>query len=110
VSGLDRKVTTVCKISLRAVVTVIMGFIPQHRHTCIAISCRTSSYFVVVLFLELRVLDVGCGNGYTVGEFLKRGCAVVGIDLSESGISLARRVCPQPGLRSPLPMHRFWND
>ncbi|MBA3832899.1 MAG: class I SAM-dependent methyltransferase [Chthoniobacterales bacterium] len=41
-----------------------------------------------------RVLDVGCGNGYTCGEFLRRGCAVVGIDLSEQGIEWARRTYP----------------
>lgn len=28
-----------------------------------------------------RVLDVGCGNGFTCGEFLKRGCKVGGINL-----------------------------
>lgn len=38
-----------------------------------------------------RVLDVGCGNGYTLGQFLSRGCTVVGVDLSESGIGLARK-------------------
>lgn len=38
-----------------------------------------------------RVLDVGCGNGFTCGEFLKRGCEVTGIDLSEQGVSLARK-------------------
>jgi 2-polyprenyl-3-methyl-5-hydroxy-6-metoxy-1,4-benzoquinol methylase len=41
-----------------------------------------------------RVLDVGCGNGFTCGEFLRRGCHVVGIDLSESGIEVARRTHP----------------
>lgn len=41
-----------------------------------------------------RVLDVGCGNGFTAGEFLKRGCEVVGVDLSETGIELARRNYP----------------
>jgi len=41
-----------------------------------------------------RVLDVGCGNGFTCGEFLKRGCQVVGVDLSEQGINLARRNYP----------------
>lgn len=41
-----------------------------------------------------RVLDVGCGNGYLCGEFLRHGCNVVGIDLSESGISVARRAYP----------------
>lgn len=38
-----------------------------------------------------RVLDVGCGNGFTCGKFLERGCTVVGIDLSEQGIDLARK-------------------
>lgn len=41
-----------------------------------------------------QVLDVGCGNGYTAGQFLARGCQVVGIDLSESGIRLARAAYP----------------
>ena len=44
---------------------------------------------------ETRVLDVGCGNGFTSGEFLKHGCRVVGLDLSEQGIALARTTYPQ---------------
>jgi 2-polyprenyl-6-hydroxyphenyl methylase/3-demethylubiquinone-9 3-methyltransferase len=43
----------------------------------------------------MRVLDVGCGNGFTCGEFLKLGCSAVGIDLSESGIAVARRAFPE---------------
>jgi 2-polyprenyl-3-methyl-5-hydroxy-6-metoxy-1,4-benzoquinol methylase len=43
---------------------------------------------------DTRVLDIGCGNGFTAGEFLRRGCQVVGIDLSESGIAIARRTYP----------------
>lgn len=42
-----------------------------------------------------RVLDVGCGNGAACGEFIKRGCQVVGVDLSEQGIAWARRTHPQ---------------
>ncbi len=41
-----------------------------------------------------RVLDVGCGNGYTAGQFLALGCDVVGIDLSQSGIEVAREAYP----------------
>ncbi len=43
---------------------------------------------------NLRVLDVGCGNGFTCGEFLKQGCQVVGIDLSRQGIEIARKAYP----------------
>jgi len=42
-----------------------------------------------------RVLDVGCGNGFTCGEFLKRGCVVVGIDLGKQGVIQARKAYPQ---------------
>jgi len=41
-----------------------------------------------------RVLDVGCGNGYTVAQFIERGCEAVGIDLSNTGIELARSTYP----------------
>jgi 2-polyprenyl-3-methyl-5-hydroxy-6-metoxy-1,4-benzoquinol methylase len=41
-----------------------------------------------------RVLDVGCGNGSVASEFAKLGCPVVGIDLAEPGIRLAREACP----------------
>jgi SAM-dependent methyltransferase len=43
---------------------------------------------------ETRVLDVGCGNGFTCGEFLRRGCKTVGVDLSSQGIEIARRNYP----------------
>jgi 2-polyprenyl-3-methyl-5-hydroxy-6-metoxy-1,4-benzoquinol methylase len=42
-----------------------------------------------------RVLDVGCGNGFLCGELLRRGCGVVGIDLSLQGIEIARRSHPR---------------
>jgi 2-polyprenyl-6-hydroxyphenyl methylase/3-demethylubiquinone-9 3-methyltransferase len=50
--------------------------------------------FCPALTPALRVLDVGCGNGAMAGEFLKAGCHVVGIDLSEPGIDIARRAYP----------------
>jgi SAM-dependent methyltransferase len=42
----------------------------------------------------VRVLDVGCGNGYVAGRLLELGCTVVGIDLSERGIAIARERYP----------------
>lgn len=44
-----------------------------------------------------RVMDVGCGNGFWAGEFARRGCTVVGIDPSPTGIEIARRT--HPGVR-----------
>ena len=42
----------------------------------------------------MRVLDVGCGNGYWAGWFVERGCRVVGLDPSPSGIQVAREAVP----------------
>lgn len=42
-----------------------------------------------------RVLDVGCGNGAACAEFIRRGCTVVGIDLSQQGIEVARKTYPK---------------
>jgi 2-polyprenyl-6-hydroxyphenyl methylase/3-demethylubiquinone-9 3-methyltransferase len=44
---------------------------------------------------DTRVLDVGCGNGALAGLFLRRGCRVVGVDLSARGIEIARSAHPQ---------------
>lgn len=44
---------------------------------------------------QTRVLDIGCGNGFISGQFMRRGCYVVGVDLSEQGITLARQTYPQ---------------
>ena len=43
----------------------------------------------------MRVLDVGCGNGYVAGAFLERGAQVVGVDSSESGLAFARQKYPK---------------
>ncbi len=51
--------------------------------------------FAYPLSKETRVLDVGCGNGAACGIFLKQGCQVVGVDLSEQGIAEARQAYPK---------------
>lgn len=43
----------------------------------------------------LRVLDVGCGNGYLANWFASQGCSVVGIDPSGSGMAQARKAYPK---------------
>jgi 2-polyprenyl-3-methyl-5-hydroxy-6-metoxy-1,4-benzoquinol methylase len=41
-----------------------------------------------------RVLDGGCGNGSLAREFARMGHRVTGVDMSEDGIEIARRDCP----------------
>lgn len=43
---------------------------------------------------DTRVLDVGCGNGSVTARVARRGCKILGIDMSESGIHLARQNYP----------------
>lgn len=40
------------------------------------------------------VLDLGCGNGATAGALQRLGYAVLGVDASESGISVAEQAHP----------------
>lgn len=42
-----------------------------------------------------RVLDIGCGNGYWIGQFLEKGYDAVGADPSDNGMAIARRVFPK---------------
>jgi 2-polyprenyl-3-methyl-5-hydroxy-6-metoxy-1,4-benzoquinol methylase len=50
--------------------------------------------FAAPLKVGARVLDIGCGNGNLCAAFQRQGCQAVGIDLSESGIALARQHFP----------------
>ncbi len=43
---------------------------------------------------QTRVLDIGCGNGSVAARIVKSGCTIVGIDLSEYGIQIAKEICP----------------
>ena len=49
------------------------------------------------LCIGMRVLDVGCGSGLWSHLFASKGCEVVGVDPSETGIKLARQT--YPGIR-----------
>jgi len=42
-----------------------------------------------------RICDLGCGNGFTVGQLAKRGYDVTGVDASRSGLTLAQNAYPQ---------------
>jgi len=43
---------------------------------------------------KLRILDLGCGNGYIAGGLAEMGHEVIGIDASPDGIEIARRAHP----------------
>jgi SAM-dependent methyltransferase len=45
----------------------------------------------VTLEPGVRILDIGCGNGFYAGWFASYGCSVVGIDDSPERIGIARR-------------------
>jgi 2-polyprenyl-3-methyl-5-hydroxy-6-metoxy-1,4-benzoquinol methylase len=43
---------------------------------------------------EPSVLDLGCGNGVLTSRFAESGIAITGIDVSESGIRIAKETFP----------------
>ncbi len=44
---------------------------------------------------HLRVFDLGCGNGSVAKALSGRGCEVIGVDPSETGIAQARQCFPE---------------
>lgn len=43
---------------------------------------------------DLRVLDLGCGEGTNAAWLAKRGCQVTGVEISETALEHARRLWP----------------
>lgn len=54
-------------------------------------------FLVEALGLEIgmRILDVGCGPGRHANEFGRRGFDVVGVDISETFVRVARQTAPE---------------
>lgn len=46
-----------------------------------------------------RLLDVGCGTGYLLQEADRRGLQTYGVDISEEGVKIARRISPNSQIR-----------
>jgi SAM-dependent methyltransferase len=47
----------------------------------------------------LKVLDVGCGNGYVLSQYARNGAEVTGVDLTATAIDLSRKRFALGGLR-----------
>src|SRR6266436_6801785 len=43
----------------------------------------------------VRILDIGCGNGYVASQLLQRGHSITAIDASQDGIEIARSSYPK---------------
>ena len=54
-----------------------------------------------------RVLDLGCGNGRHVIHLAKAGFAVTGLDISISGLRLARQWLAEQGLQADMALADF---
>ncbi len=53
-------------------------------------------YFLQLLPCNAKVLDVGCGAGVPVAQFLvANGCNVIGIDISANMLELAKKQVPE---------------
>jgi len=65
---------------------------------------RTAAPGILDIFARYKihdglVVDLGCGSGLWAEQLIKRGFDVVGIDISEAMIQLARRRAPQAEFR-----------
>lgn len=56
----------------------IFNLLPENRH-------------------NVKILDIGCGNGFTASCLAEKGFDVIGIDVSRKGIEIARKA--YPGIR-----------
>src|SRR5437773_2105881 len=43
---------------------------------------------------SLRILDLGCGNGFVASKLAQSGHSVIGVDISPDGIEIARTAYP----------------
>jgi SAM-dependent methyltransferase len=46
-----------------------------------------------------RVLEVGCGNAYTLGKYAEHGAEVYGLDITEAAVGLSRQRFDYQGLK-----------
>ena len=73
------------KLASRLAIKVEGGLHPKHR------LMNYHQFFVDNVNSEDKVLDIGCGNGALTFEIAKKAKKVVGIDLDEKNIKIARK-------------------
>lgn len=80
----------------------------RHRETL-----RTLEQFNYTRLADLRILDVGCGNGNMLRQFLQWGALpenLAGIDLRSEQIAHARHCNPNIDIRSGSAVDLPWTD
>jgi len=63
---------------------------PFSDSSCTGLPCEISALMSLLPPPSARLLDFGCGTGWTICFFAKRGYDVVGIDISKDMILCAR--------------------
>lgn len=58
-------------------------------------AARVAAALAVIGTQPSRILDYGCGSGGAVRKFVDAGHLAIGVDISDSGIDLARRKVPE---------------
>ncbi|MCX6789907.1 MAG: class I SAM-dependent methyltransferase, partial [Candidatus Kaiserbacteria bacterium] len=71
----------------------------HHDHVDDAWWVEGTDAFIKELPQGGSVLDVGCGSGVKSKYFAERGCKVVGIDISDGLLDIARREVPEAEFR-----------
>jgi SAM-dependent methyltransferase len=86
---------------------------PADRNKDLALLQPFVTYLAGRFGLNCRVLDIGPGNGINLGMFRAVGFQVVGVDISQEMLKVARENCPEADLYCddflavPLPVSSF---
>ncbi|MBQ8702768.1 MAG: bifunctional demethylmenaquinone methyltransferase/2-methoxy-6-polyprenyl-1,4-benzoquinol methylase UbiE [Bacteroidales bacterium] len=77
--------------------TIARDYDRMNRLMTLGLDCRWRKRAVRELstfHFPLSTLDVACGTGDMVVELMKHGCTVIGVDLSEEMMAIARQKAP----------------
>ncbi len=66
-----------------------------HEERNIFNNTKEIDYFDELLPKTGKILDVGCGSGYGVRYLVEKGYSVIGVDISESMLKIAKETVPK---------------